>query len=178
MFVQRALSGLLKSPCFAGISERLLIADLKQVSGYFSDSTLRQVILERVRASIEADTLLVIGHSLGSVVAYEALAGGGFPQVRSLLTLGSPLGIHHLIFDRLEPPAIRGVGRWPVALRTWVNVADRADVVALQKHLDPMFDGPIDDRLIHNGAQAHDARPYLTAEATGSAIAAALSDTL
>ena len=55
---------------------------------------------------------MLVGHSLGSVVAYEALCANPEWPVRMLVTLGSPLGIPNLIFDRLEPaPLPDGHGR-------------------------------------------------------------------
>ena len=54
----------------------------------------------------------MVGHSLGSVVAYEALCAHPEWPVRALVTLGSPLGIRNLIFDRLVPaPAAGDSGR-------------------------------------------------------------------
>ena len=74
-------------------------------------------------------------------------ANPGWP-VRMLVTLGSPLGIPNLIFDRLQPappPAADARagprGRWPGPGRAWVNVADQGDVVALVKDLRGAF-GP------------------------------------
>ena len=95
--------------------------------------------------SIGDDTRVMVGHSLGSVVAYEALCAHPQWPVRALVTLGSPLGIRNLIFDRLVPAPrlrptagrVRGRGRGRV--RSWVNVADEGDVVALVKDLRPLF---------------------------------------
>jgi hypothetical protein len=114
------------------------------------------------------------------VVAYEALCAHPEWPVRALVTLGSPLGIRNLIFDRLVPaPAARapdGVeGMWPGGARSWVNVADAGDVVALVKDLRPLFGHGVACYLVHNGSRAHDVRPYLTAAETGAAIAAGLA---
>jgi hypothetical protein len=114
------------------------------------------------------------------VVAYEALCAHPEWPVRALVTLGSPLGIRNLIFDRLVPaPAARvsgGVqGAWPGGVRSWVNVADAGDVVALLKDLRPLFGERVACYLVHNGSHAHDVRPYLTAAETGAAIAAGLA---
>ena len=93
------------------------------------------------------------------------------------MTLGSPLGIPNLIFDRLDPapqpvaeagPGPRG--RWPGPGRGWVNVADQGDVVALVKDLRGAFGPEVDGWVVDNGATAHNARPYLTAIETGRAI--------
>jgi hypothetical protein len=93
----------------------------------------------------------------------------------AFVSLGSPLGIRTLLFDRLDPAPQRGVGLWPQGLDTWVNIADRGDVVALVKCLQPLFGDGVRDRCVDNGAKAHDARPYLTAVETGEAIASALA---
>ena len=131
--VQQALDGLCRSHYFGKYTPRLLIWGLKQVAGYFNDPTLRAAVQARVAGCIAPDTRVVVAHSLGSVVAYEALsAHPGWP-VTTLVTLGSPLGIRNLIFDRLHPAPIDGQGVWPAGIVRWSNVADRGDVVALVK---------------------------------------------
>ena len=166
-FVQRALDALSHSRFFAGMAERMMIASLKQVSTYLTDPAIRSAAQESVLAVISEDTRLVIGHSLGSVVAYETLAAHQMKV--GLITLGSPLGIRNLIFERLLPTP----GGWPGAVTSWTNVADSGDVVALVKQLATKFNG-VGDVLVHNGAKAHDCRPYLTAEETGRAVSLAL----
>ena len=96
------------------------------------------------------------------------------------MTLGSPLGIRNLIFDRLipAPAAVNSGGMrgaWPGGVESWVNVADAGDVVALVKDLRPLFGRRVACYLVHNGSHAHDVRPYLTAVETGAAIAAGLT---
>jgi hypothetical protein len=54
--------------------------------------------------------------------------------------------------------------------------ADGGDIVALVKELRPLFGDRLEDRLIHNGAKAHDIVRYLTAKETGDAIATGLRD--
>jgi pimeloyl-ACP methyl ester carboxylesterase len=173
----RALSG---SAFFAGLADRVMLFDLQQVRRYMTDLQVRRAALDRVAAGIGADTRVLVGHSLGSVVAYEALCAHPDWPVRALVTLGSPLGIRNLIFDRLVPvPAAEGSGRvrggWPHGVRSWVNVADAGDVVALVKDLRPLFGDQVACYLVHNGSHAHDVRPYLTAGETGAAIAAGLA---
>ena len=174
--VQAALRGLGKVPFFAGVTEHLMIADLKQVTRYMRDAGLRAEIQACVRTAIGPDTRVVVGHSLGSVIAYEVLAASPELDVRTLVTLGSPLGIPKVIFDRLTPPPAGGSGAWPGSVRQWHNIADPGDVVALVKQLSPLFGGRVSDWLVHNGAKAHDAKPYLTAEETGRAIVSGLGD--
>jgi hypothetical protein len=42
--------------------------------------------------------------------------------------------------------------------------------VALVKELGPLFGSRVHDLAVHNGAKAHDVRPYLTARVTGQAV--------
>lgn len=178
--VQAALRALSGSAFFAGLADRVMLFDLQQVRRYMTDPQVRRAAQDRVAAEVGEDTRVMVGHSLGSVVAYEALcAHPGWP-VRVLVTLGSPLGIRNLIFDRLVPtPAARDsgemAGAWPGRARAWANVADAGDVVALVKDLRPLFGGKVACYLVHNGSHAHDVRPYLTAAETGAAIAAGLT---
>ena len=173
--IQRALDALSHSVFFAGLAERVLVFDLRQVRRYLTDMELRERIQGRVAACVTPETSVVVGHSLGSVVAYETLCLHPEWNVGTLVTLGSPLGIQHLIFDRLDPPPTDGLGVWPGTVERWVNVADRGDVVALVKRLAPRFGEGVEDVVVHNGARAHDLRPYLTAVETGRAIADGLT---
>jgi pimeloyl-ACP methyl ester carboxylesterase len=175
MWVQRALNALSSSKFFAGIAERTLIADLKQVRVFLSDPIVKSRVLERLASAVAGDTRVIVGHSLGSVVAYEALCAHPEWSVRALVTLGSPLGISNVVFDRLTPSPVEGRGEWPGSVTTWTNIADSGDIVALQKQLAGQFGPNVRDELIYNGATAHDVIPYLTAEEAGRAIAVSVS---
>jgi pimeloyl-ACP methyl ester carboxylesterase len=154
----------------------VLIWDLKQVRRYFREPGLREAIRDRVRAEVGPDTLVVVAHSLGSVVAYEALSSMPDHRVRALVTLGSPLGIPNLIFDRLDPAPVERIGRWPGSGDlVWTNIADRGDIVALVKDLRSVFGPEVRNTLVHNGVHAHSAVPYLTDALTGGAIAEGLA---
>jgi hypothetical protein len=174
--VQRALNALSRSRFFADLAERALIGFIKQVHRYFAEPQIRAQVGERVAREIGPDTCVVVGHSLGSVVAYEALCARPDWAVRVLVTLGSPLGVRNLVFDRLQPAPVGGAGAWPGGIASWTNIADDGDVVALVKQLQPRFGQRVEDLRVHNGAKAHDISPYLTARETGRAIAAALAD--
>jgi hypothetical protein len=183
--LQTALRALSSSKFFAGMSERALFSDLTQVRRYFTEPATRGAVRQRVEAAVDETTRVIAGHSLGSIVAYEVLCEHPDWNIDLLLTLGSPLGIRNLIFDRLDPapqPSSTNrtpIGTWPSSVRSWVNVADAHDVVALVKDLRPLFttnaqNEAVIGHLIDNGAHAHDVSPYLTAPETGQAIADAL----
>jgi hypothetical protein len=173
--VQRALRALSGSRFFAGLSERALLGDLRQVHAYFTDPGIRTKARERVADVVGPHTRVLMGHSLGSVVAYEALCANPSWPIRMLVTVGSPLGVPNLIFDRLEPAPLAARtngprGHWPAPDLQWVNVTDEGDVVALVKDLGGTFGAGVECWLVDNSAKAHDARPYLTAVETGTAI--------
>lgn len=109
--VERALTSLAKARYLADYTPLQLFGDLKHVVAYLNDPAIRSSVLERVLARIEPDTRIVIGHSLGSVVAYEAVCAKP-ANISTLLTLGSPLGIKNVVFDKLTPAPTDGRGHW------------------------------------------------------------------
>ncbi|SDH63274.1 hypothetical protein SAMN05421505_11963 [Sinosporangium album] len=84
---------------------------------------------------------VVIAHSLGSVVAYEALWANPDLEVDLLITLGSPLGLRRVVFDRLTPAPVKGRGQRPKGVARWVNIADKDDIAAIPPALAALFGG-------------------------------------
>jgi len=154
--VQMALRVLARSRFLAGLAERAFIGALKQVRLYLKDPKIRAAARAAVDKAVDIDTRVLVAHSLGSVVAYEALHQYGttsrWSNVRTLVTLGSPLGIRNLIFDALDPPPNVGRGAWPSQLQRWTNISDDGDVVALIKKLRPLFGDTVVDIRVVNGA--------------------------
>lgn len=175
-----ALLALSRSRFFSGLAERALVGDLKQVRAYFDDQRTRAAARDAVCQRVSSRTRVIVGHSLGSVVAYEVLCAHPQWPVRTLVTLGSPLGLRHLIYDRLQPapappaPGEEPCGAWPGSATSWVNVTDSGDVVAVAEDLRPLFGHRVRQIRVHNGAHAHDMSAYLTDPATGAAIAEGL----
>ncbi|WP_371627504.1 GPI inositol-deacylase [Streptomyces sp. NBC_01116] len=176
--LQRAMNTLLRSPFLPGpVAERFLLGVLRQVRRYFGEDAVRARAIEAVTDRVEPDTTVLVGHSLGSVVAYEALCAHPEWPVRTLVTLGSPLGMPTLVHDRLRPAPVAGRGHWPAGLTHWTNLADRHDVVASVKELADLFrpagaakGGVLRDVPVDNGWKVHDLLRHLTARETGAAI--------
>lgn len=147
-----------------------MINFVKQVKAYLHVPKKREEIKNRVLAEITEDTRVLIGHSLGSVVCYEVLCQNPDLPIKVYVSLGSPLGIKRIVFDRLDPSPQNGIGSRPKGIEKWVNIADAKDIVALEKKLNPFFEGLIEDKLIDNGANAHNADRYLTTVEAGQAI--------
>ncbi|MEU6096869.1 serine peptidase [Streptomyces sp. NPDC047079] len=117
---------------------------------------------------------IVIAHSLGSVVAYEALHAHPELDVELLLTVGSPLAMPRAVFDRLLPRPEYGPegrrGERPACVRRWVNIADPGDPVAIPPGLGRAFQGIGLDLTdtVHAGYGFHHARNYLSCAATAA----------
>jgi len=175
-----AMNGLTRLRWFAplgvGLVGRFVNRALTQVTRYLRDDNIRDDAQNRVLAHIGPETRLVIGHSLGSVVAYEALHRTDQPV--ALITLGSPLGLRTIIDERLrpQPPHV------PQAVTRWDNLVDRDDLIAAHMDLAPYFPRaphstvvPITPPAVDNGSEPHEASHYLTKRATGRIITEALS---
>ena len=116
---------------------------------------------------------VLIAHSLGSVVAYEALCADPALRVELLVTLGSPLGMPRVVFDRLEPAPCHGRASRPPGAVRWTNIADVGDPVAVPAGgLQPCFDG-VDTDATESIAMfdPHTAKSYLACAALGTTLA-------
>ncbi|WP_431676899.1 hypothetical protein [Kitasatospora sp. KL5] len=155
------------------VPAKAVIWFVKQVHRYLTDGTLRRSVLDQVSRTVTAETRVIVAHSLGSVVAYEALCENPDWNVDTLVTLGSPLGME-AVASRLQPPVRPGAEAvWP-GTRRWVNVAAQEDPVALLKELGPVFGKDVEDRLVGNGLRnAHSVVRYLTTRETAEAVAGA-----
>jgi hypothetical protein len=97
---------------------------LKDVYVYCTNDNVRDAIDDVVFRSLPSSEFVVVGHSLGSVVAYNVLQATK-TKVVQFITIGSPLAIN-AIKQRLKiPPS------FPKCVGDWYNARDRADVVAL-----------------------------------------------
>ncbi|MEU5980592.1 hypothetical protein [Streptomyces sp. NPDC047315] len=114
---------------------------LGQVAAYLDDERVREGAIEAVLSRVTPDTKVVLAHSLGTVVAYEALHRLGQP-LPLLVTFGSPLGLRSIIRGRLRPQPLRS----PAHLKRWVNVADRDDFIVATLKLRKLF--PEDDSVL------------------------------
>lgn len=163
--VRRAVAAAAKIRYFAkptfAVAERVVNRALRQVSLYVANiNQTREKALAIVHECVAPETAVMIAHSLGSVVAYEACHQLKNP-LPLLITLGSPLGLDSIVYQRTvpRPPA------YPPMVRWWVNVADRDDIVAADVSLAGRFPSPVGHKLtdhdVENRLRAHDAVNYL-----------------
>ncbi|MGV9893001.1 serine peptidase [Streptomyces tendae] len=140
------------------------------------DDPARLAAREQVAAHIaQHRPRIVIAHSLGTVVTYEALHAHPELHVELLLTLGSPLALPNAVFDRLVPRptgASVPLGARPPGVTRWVNIADPGDPVAIPPRLARAFSGIALDLTdsIHAVFGFHHAKNYLSCAATAATL--------
>jgi hypothetical protein len=128
-------------------------------------AALRATLEDAVR---DAAPVLLIGHSLGSVIAYDTLWELTHVQhapvrVELLLTIGSPLGTR-FVQRSLHGARESGARRYPHNVRRWINLAARGDTTALKPRLEPVFRPMLDLDLVESIADFPDLRNYFRGE--------------
>ncbi len=114
---------------------------IQETERYFSNfGGIGGRVREKLKAPLRemlarGERILLIGHSMGSVIAYDALwelwhIEGRREHIDALLSLGSPLGMH-FTQRRLQGARERGARRYPGNIRRWFNIAAEGDLAAL-----------------------------------------------
>jgi hypothetical protein len=157
-----------------GVASVVIENFLTDVAYYLEMSSMRDSVLDIVEGDLHASLpnggpIVVVGHSLGSIVAYDALTRlrPGY-DVRLFCTAGSPLGYPVVQKNLLSKAAGRRPdvpGPVPARADGWVNAFDVNDVVALIHPIGPGFaaacPGQVRDERTFNGDQPHSISDYL-----------------
>jgi hypothetical protein len=170
---------------------------LTEALRYFADRDGEsQRIRDRLRQSIVAAfdagaRVLLLAHSLGSVIAFDTLwelsrqPGGAGGRIDRFVTLGSPLGARY-IRTRLKGADQAGAARYPDCIAAWWNLAAIGDLASLGRRLGQHYAGMrelgltagIIDRtdLVNpfygaDGLNVHRCYGYHVNQATGAVIA-------
>jgi hypothetical protein len=108
-----------------GMGQSALEQFTRDVFVYTTKAGVRDEVDGIVASMLTESPTVVVGHSLGSVVAYSVLrADARKLRIPLFLTVGSPLGIR-AVRDQFRPL------RYPRNVDGWYNAFDRRDVVAL-----------------------------------------------
>jgi hypothetical protein len=150
------------------ISAEFLKIRLVDLGTYYGDDEKRKLLRHILATALEQNVgkrIMLIAHSMGSIVAYDVLRnlGRDMPglEINHLITIGSPLGMPYVL-DRIrsENASIRT----PSVVRRWTNLADRRDPVAIDAHLADEFESndlgvTVEDRLIINTYRSPGGKP-------------------
>ena len=152
---------------------------------------VREVLKQELRPLLKnSDNILLIGHSMGSIIAYDTLWELSHLENLSakvdFLTIGSPLGMNY-VQHRLKGNKYKGKKKYPTNIRNWVNISSEGDVTALDRIFADDFNEmrkleiieSIEDHcegiynFFHNeeGLNCHRSYGYLVNPAVGKVIA-------
>ena len=130
-----------------------------ETARYFSNEggigeQVRELLKAPLRRMLAAgEHILIIGHSMGSVIAYDTLWELSHieknPGRVDFLTLGSPLGM------RFTQQRLRGVRekdrqRYPHNIRHWANITSQGDLIALDPTLRGDFKAMLELGLVES----------------------------
>ncbi len=176
-------------------------AMLQDTRRYFQNhdgvaTRIRRLVADRLLASWTPDSrLLVIAHSLGSVIAFDVLwelsrRADSEIRVDQFLTIGSPLGLNFMRHRMLNATAT-GIEKYPTNIRRWVNLAAIGEMTALDRTFADDYRKMVTLGLVESitdhtdlvtwfrgpdGLNVHKCYGYMANEKTGAAIAAWFGD--
>lgn len=166
--VLRLLEGV--SPTMGEVALRVL----KQAYAYLRKPGVGRQIDDLVRPRIGTGKVVIVAHSLGTIIAFrllrEAAKADAEVAVPLLVTLGSPLA---------QDVVYRAVGlpwKVPSNVARWENYYDRGDPVSLGKPLSPLYPGGIIDfgDVNNKTFNAHSIEGYLDQARVHNAVAKVL----
>lgn len=167
-----------------------------EIDRYFNNTDdvarkIRDLLKQTLRPMLEKqDNVLLIGHSLGSVIAYDTLwelsRQEGITGKVDFLTLGSPMGLHY-VQRRLLGINGQGEKKYPDLIRHWMNLSAEGDVTALNQNFSESFHPMLELGLVESiedhchgiynffrsdaGLNCHRSYGYMVSPAVGSIIA-------
>ena len=112
---------------------------------------LKRLIVDAAR---NRRPILLIGHSMGSIIAYDTLwelshRFDGDAQVDLLLTIGSPLG-QRFMQRRFKGNMSDTPERYPTNVRHWKNIAAIGDMTSLDRRIADDFSAMLKLKLIED----------------------------
>ena len=143
----------------SGLDDFLIARIFKDVASYLDNAATRQRVLGAVRQALPASgRLVLVSHSLGTVVAMDLLAQlPAALEVELLVTAGSPLGL-----DSVHRRLVAGGPHRPDRIQHWLNTWYAGDPVAIGCPLSRSWAGQLQELTVTNPKErAHDIAEYL-----------------
>ena len=127
------------------IPDERIKASIQDTDRYFRNDdniacSVRDLQKQPLREAVDrGEKVLLIGHSMGSIIAYDSLWELQYLEqhercVDTLLTIGSPLGMNY-VQKHLHGLRDRQSRSYPGNFRRWINISARGDLVALDASL-------------------------------------------
>lgn len=156
----------LRIRAFRELTRRTFLDVFAYFFGGFKEE-MRQVVRDAF-AAVE-QPVIVIGHSLGSIIAYDVLREqrSSSLAVPLFVTLGSPLGVTE-VQDLVEQPL-----DVPASVASWLNASDARDMVAMDHTIRPEYAPPekcTDVYVVNDSDNHHGIGEYLRAVAVRQPI--------
>jgi hypothetical protein len=178
-------------PHFATEELQLHLHDLNRYNHNKNDiaDVARQTLKDPLQRAADAGRpVLLLAHSMGSVIAYDALwqmsqESDRDVSVHLLVTMGSPLG-QNVIQRNLLGYSASGLARYPANILDWINLAAIGELTAIDMTLNNDFGemidlglvAGIDDRTMYNyyhmdgELSVHAEYGYLVSEVTAKIV--------
>lgn len=115
---------------------------------------VREFLKRELREQLKSgNRVLVIGHSLGSIIAYDSFWSLTHQEQLSgkvdFLTLGSPLGLNY-VRERLLGANASPDRRYPAMVRNWMNVSATGDLISLDRTFADDFRGMLESGFVRS----------------------------
>jgi hypothetical protein len=125
------------------IANPTIKSTILEIRRYFQDeneigSRIRRLLQARLRSAFEnGQRVLLIGHSMGSVIAFDALwelthEHNFLKRIDLFVTMGSPLGLS-FVQKRLLGAKQQGAQRYPANISHWCNISAMGELTALDR---------------------------------------------
>jgi hypothetical protein len=152
------------------IDRQVITRHLQDVAVYLTHG--RDRVLKVVRDAFPASgPVVLVSHSLGTVVAYDVLQDADLRARTALwVTTGSPLGLR-----TVQRNSLAGKAQHPGI--PWLTAYDVNDIVALGHPLTPEWGGPVRQLAVENDEAPHSISRYLGHAEVAGPIADALLGT-
>lgn len=154
---------------------RLPFLSMRQAGHYRHDNDVRGAVLDRIAARFDSISgpVILLAHSLGSVVALDALHLLDI-KVELFVSCGSPLGVRDFWGKTWQDPATFPYDR----LGGWLNIVNVNDPVTWKRGANDRFPEAMDAYIsAGNGLTGpmnfHDAATYTSSQTLARAVAAA-----
>lgn len=161
-----------QSSIFSKLARKVAKKQLKDIGEYYSNNEIRNKVNKRLMDLLLAhqhDEIILISHSMGTIVAYDVLREIGRSEnhfgvkVEHLITMGAPLGLTVVKGNVIN---YNGKLRTPTCVTgSWVNFSDPQDVVCLDSHLADDYEAnssgiKVEDKMVCNDYPGNEHKSY------------------